>query len=210
MKSLIIVGARGFGREVYNLAVKCRGYQSHYSVKGFLDDNKNALLGYKDYPPILSSVQDYQICEEDVFVCALGDVKMKQKYVKMILKKNGEFLTLVHPLASISKNANIGKGCIVFQNTSVGCDSIVGDFALIQNSAVVGHDVKIGDYTRLDSYVVTVGGVIIESNVTIHTSSVINHNVIVGKGSIVGALSFVIRNVKEGATVFGNPAKELT
>ncbi|MCD4679982.1 MAG: sialic acid O-acetyltransferase, partial [Bacteroidales bacterium] len=45
--------------------------------------------------------------------------------------------------------------------------------------------------------------------VTIHTSSVINHNVKIGKGATVGALSFVIRNVKNMATVHGNPSVNL-
>ena len=48
-----------------------------------------------------------------------------------------------------------------------------------------------------------------EDDVNIHTSAVISHNVVVETGAHVGALSFVIKKVKAGTTVMGNPAKKL-
>lgn len=63
-------------------------------------------------------------------------------------------------------------------------------------------------YFRL--FLVTcVGGIQIGNETTIHTSAVINHKVIVEDNVHVGACSFVIRRVKAGTTVFGNPAKKL-
>ena len=209
MKNLIIIGAGGFGREIYSLATLCVGYNSEFIVKGFIDDDDNALEKYDNYPAILCSVEDYKLCNDDIFTCAIGNVDMKKNIIQNILQKKGEFISLIHPSVSISKTVEMGIGCIVFQNASIGCDSQIGDHVLIQNSAVVGHDVKIGDYSRLDSFVVTVGGCIVENEVTIHTSAVINKNIRVKKRATVGALSFVIRNVKEQSTVYGNPAMVL-
>jgi sugar O-acyltransferase (sialic acid O-acetyltransferase NeuD family) len=209
MKNLIIVGAGGFGREIYNMATQCDGYNSDFIVKGFLDDNVNALAKFNDYPAVLSSLDNYELCSDDIFSCAIGNVDVKKKIVQKILHKKGEFISLIHPSVSISKTVEMGIGCIIFQNASIGCDSQIGDHVLIQNSAVVGHDVKIGDYSRLDSFVVTVGGCIVENEVTIHTSAVINKRIRVKKRATVGALSFVVRNVKEQSTVYGNPAMVL-
>ena len=209
MKNLIIIGAGGFGREIYNMATQCEGYNSEFIVKGFLDDNVNALAKFNDYPAVLSSLKNYELCSDDIFACAIGNVDMKKNIIQNILQKKGKFISLIHPSVSISKSVEVGIGCIIFQNASIGCDSQIGDHVLIQNSAVVGHDVKIGDYSRLDSFVVTVGGCIVENEVTIHTSAVINKNIRVKKYATVGALSFVIRNVKEQSTVYGNPAMVL-
>jgi sugar O-acyltransferase (sialic acid O-acetyltransferase NeuD family) len=209
VKNLLIIGARGFGRDIYYLATQCNGYQRDYKIKGFLDDKKDALESFNSYPPIIDSVESYIIKDDDVFICALGDVQFKKKYITIILNKGGEFINLVHPLAIVSTNVTFGKGCVVCACASIGADTNIGDFTLIQNGAIVGHDVTIGNWSRLDCYVVVVGGVKIGREVSIHTASIINHNVTVNNNSCVGAGSFVIRNVKEGTTVFGNPAKIL-
>ena len=118
-------------------------------------------------------------------------------------------MTLIHPTASIGCNTKIGTGCIVLMNAYIGADCIIEDFVLVQIAAVVGHDVKVGKYSRLDCNTLCVGGTEIKEEVSIHTSAVINHKVVVGRKAQVGACSFVIRKVKEGTTVFGNPAKKI-
>jgi sugar O-acyltransferase (sialic acid O-acetyltransferase NeuD family) len=207
MKNLIIIGAGGMGREIFNLATLCKGFNSEYKIKGFLDDNKDALQGFAGYPPVINTISNYIPESDDVFVCSMGDVVQKKKSIGIILDKGGEFMTLIHPEAFIGKNVKIGKGCIIFKNAHIGVDSAINDYALIQISAIIGHNVKIGKYARIDCLAVCVGGTELKDEVTVHTTSVINHNVIVEKGATVGALSFVIRRVKENTTVIGNPAK---
>ena len=209
MKKLIILGAGGFGREIYNLAKKCAGYGSGYEIKGFIDDDLNALDEFEGYPPIIGTIKDYHVLKDDVFVNSLGDVQTKKKCITSILDKGGAFINLIHPLAIVSKNVTLGKGCIVDPFVSIGADTVIGDYILIQNGAVVGHDVTIGNWSRIDCYVVLVGGVTIGSEVCVHTGAIINQKVTIEKGARVGALSFVIRDVKENTTVFGNPAKRL-
>lgn len=209
MRNLIIIGARGFGRDVFNLAMQCSGYNVDYRIKGFLDINENALDDFQTYPEILGSYENYNVETSDVFICAFGDVRHKKKAVESIRAKGGEFITLLHPAANIEKNSKIGNGCIILQNAGIGAGSIIGNYALIQVSTIIGHDSRVGNYSRIDCNAVCVGGVVVEDEVTIHTSAVINHKVVVGKGATVGALSFVIRNVKENSTVYGNPAVRL-
>lgn len=50
MKNLLIIGARGFGREVYDLAMDCVEAGADFYIKGFLDDKKDALEGLGEYP----------------------------------------------------------------------------------------------------------------------------------------------------------------
>ena len=209
MKNLIIIGAGGMGREIYDLSTQCHGYNKEYVIKGFLDDWNEALNGYDGYPPVIGKVSDYVVKPEDIFVCSFGDVELKKNCIELILDKGGDFLTLIHPTASIGCNTKIGTGCIVLMNAYIGADCIIEDFVLVQIAAVVGHDVKVGKYSRLDCNTLCVGGTEIKEEVRIHTSAVINHRVVVGRKAQVGACSFVIRKVKEGTTVFGNPAKKI-
>ena len=209
MKHLLIIGARGYGRGTYDIARMTKGYGVDFDVKGFLDDKSDALEGYPNYPPILSSVEDYIIKTDDVFVCALGDVKYKEKYVKLILDKGGTFYTLIHSSCHIGTNVHIGKGCIVGYGTQIDSDAFIGDFVNVQTNAVIGHDSKIGNWTMVDCFAFTGGHAIVGERVTIHTGALILPNKKLGDNSVINAGSVVIRDVKEDATVMGNPAKEL-
>lgn len=210
MNHLVILGAGGMGREVYHLATECDGYGVDFDIKGFLDDNLNALNGFEfPYPPVLATISDYIIDEEDVFACSIGDVHTKIKIVEYIESKGGRFISLIHPNVQINKTTKLGGGLLVFHDVHVGCDTNIGNHVMLQSYVAIGHDAVVGDYCRIDPKVSIIGGVIVGNRVTVHTMSVLNHKVIVGDDAIVGAMSFVIRKVKPGITVFGIPAKEL-
>lgn len=209
MKNLLIIGARGYGRHVYNLITDLPEFSKTFSVKGYLDDNEEALDEYLGYPPIIDTVENYRIQPDDVFVCALGDVNYKKHYVSIILKKGGEFVNVIHPSSHIGLNSSIGIGCIIAYNVSIDCDVKIGNFVTIQTNSVIGHDSNIGNWTMIDSFGFTGGGANIGNSVTVHTRATIVPHKIVENGAIINAGSIVIRNVKEGKTVMGNPAKEI-
>ena len=208
MKQLIIIGAGGMGRTFYDMARESIGYGTDYIIKGFIDDNTAALDGFENYPPLLGTISDYQPEEEDVFVCSIGGGS-RRKCMEMIISKGGLFLTMIHHTARIGTNASIGKGTIVGAFTAIGADAKVGKYNLIQSYTVVGHDCIISDWNRIDTHVTLVGGTIVDDEVNIHTNAVVSHNVIIESNSRVAACSFVIRRVKSGTTVMGNPAKRL-
>ena len=209
MKHLIIIGAGGMGRQVLSFAKSCNGYEKEYDIKGFLDDNLDAMKDFPGYPPVLGTVDGYQLEADDVFFNSIGDVNSKKRCVQKILDKGGDFLTLIHPTALVSPDAKIGKGCMIGSYVGIGVETTIGDFCLIQSKAIIGHDVHVDDYARIDCNVVLIAGVNVGKDVCVHTSAVVNHNVSLGDGSTVGAMSFVIKKVKPGQTVFGNPATVL-
>lgn len=147
--------------------------------------------------------------KNDVFACSIGDVRTKVKVCESIAARGGIFQTLIHNRALIKENVSIGEGAIIDSFAIISCDTKIGRNCLIQQCAIVGHDVQIGDYTRVDCQSMFVGGVIIGNRCTIHTAAVLNHKVVMEDDSTVGACSFVIRKVKSGTTVCGNPAKKL-
>ena len=208
MKQLIIIGAGGMGRTLYDMARESVGFGTEYEIKGFIDDNIAALDGFENYPPMLGTISGYQPKEDEVFVCSIGGGS-RRKCMEEIIARGGSFLTMIHKTARIGTNVEIGEGTIVGAFTSIGADAKVGRYNLIQSYTVVGHDSRIGDWNRIDTHVTLVGGTIVEDEADIHTSAMINHKVVVESNSRVAACSFVIRRVKSGTTVMGNPAKKL-
>jgi sugar O-acyltransferase (sialic acid O-acetyltransferase NeuD family) len=208
MKNLIIIGAGGMGRTIYSNALESIGYGEKFVVKGFIDDNLNALDGFPNYPPLIGTIKDYTPQPDDVFVSSIGG-SSRRACMEEIISRGGEFMELIHQTARIYTNAKLGKGNFIGAYTVIGNDAEIGDYNMIQSYTVIGHDAKIGSWNRIDTHVTCVGGIIVEDDVNIHTSAVISHKVRVETGAHVGALSFVIRKVKAGTTVMGNPAKRL-
>lgn len=209
MKNLIIVGGGGMGRSVYCSLKECIGYGKEFVIKGYLDDNIHSIDGFEGYPPVLGTIDGYEIQPDDVFVSSIGTVKVKKLLCEKLKARGAKFMTCIHPTATIKQNAKLGDGCLVLEYAAVGADATIGENCLIQSRSIVAHDCVLGDYVRIDTNVVLVGGVKVDSLVTVHTAAVLSHNVTVGEEAVVGAMSFVIKKVKPGTTVWGNPAKVL-
>lgn len=209
MKHLVIIGARGYGREVFRLAQKTIEYQrGDFDIKGFLDEKTDALDGViGKYPPILGPVETYEVQEDDVFSCALGDVYFRKKYSEIIIVKGGEFINLINPLSDINPNVHIGKGCIINSYAVIGSNTKIGDFVSIQSHDVIGHDVVIGNYVSVESAVFCGGFVSVGDFTTLHTKSTIVPHKKIGNNVTVGVGSVVMRSFKDNVTVFGYPAK---
>ena len=207
MKKLLIIGARGWGREVFDIAAACIKAGADFEVKGFLDDKSNALEGYDNYPPIIGPVESYEIQQDDVFICALGDVGFKKKYTQIIIDKGGKFISLIHPTAILGNNARIGVGCIVGPYANISSDTVVRDFVTFSIKAGMGHDSTIGDYSHIGGMCCISGFVTIGEAVTMHPGCIIVPHRKIGENAIVGTGSVVLVNVKANTTVFGNPAK---
>ena len=209
MKQLIIIGAGGLGRCIHDAAKGSIGYGVDFEIKGFIDDNINALDHIPNYPPVLSTISDYKISFNDVFVCAMGNTQTKRKICESMKAKGANFQKLIHKSAVIGTNTTIGEGSVILEYVVISPDTSVGAHSLVQNFTVIGHDCMIGNYTRIDTHCTCVGGTVLKDGATMHTSSILNHHVVVGENAVIGACSFVIKEVSPNTTVWGNPARAL-
>ena len=211
MKNLLIIGARAFGREIYNIAIQTKEYNNEWVVKGFLDDDRTVINEFSsNYPPVIDSVKNYKIQENDVFICALGDPKIKKQYVQEILLKGGKFINIIHPLAIINPiNVNLGTGVIICPFTYISNDTTIGNFVTIQTHVALGHDVVVGDYCQINALSFLGGYSKIGSGTTINPSANILPKKSIGTNSSIGINSSVLNNVGDNISVFGNPAKRI-
>lgn len=209
MKHLIIIGARGFGREVYNTAIESIGYGIDFDIKGFLDDKSDALDGFEGYPPIISSVENYKLQQDDVFICALGEVKWKKYYTQLVLDRGGRFISLIHNQSYVSKNVKYGVGCIFLAGSRIHCDVKIGNYVVVQPYAIIGHDVKVGDWCHINAFADCGGASIIGNGVTLHTHSFVLPKCKISDNVTLGACSVALKDIDEGKTIFGVPAREI-
>lgn len=209
MQNLIIIGARGWGREVL-WSMKEFESRGIFKIKGFLDDDSHALDGLRgDFPPILSSVEKYDIQEDDLFFCALGEPYWRKYYADIISSKGGHFYTYISPKAIVSPNAIIGEGSYIAANSTISDNVTIGKQVIIQSLCTLGHDVIIGDYVSIEAYCFLGGYSEVGEQTSIHVRSTIIRHKKVGQNASVGAASVVLRNVKDNSHVYGNPAVKI-
>lgn len=208
MKNLVIIGAGGLAREIYDLAIICSQNENLFKIKGFLskEDTGIAAMGY---PPIISTLIDYEIEESDLFFCAIGNVQNRKRVVEHIIKKGGEFINLIHPTAILSPSVKLGIGIGIKSHCVISSDVEIDSFSFLQSSVIMGHDVKIGKFCQINSFAFFAGHVKINNNATINAGAKLLQNVVVEEQAIVGIGSVVISKVKAGTTVFGNPARKI-
>lgn len=211
MKQLLIVGARGWGREVYAAAIKTRAYlDGEYTIKGFLDSKLDAFEGLRgDYPPIICSPEDYEIQEDDIFFIAMGEPKWRKLYAQIIEGKGGRFLTIICQGASITPTASIGEGSFVSGWSCISDNVHLGKHAIVHVFCNLGHDVKIGDFSTIEAYSFLGGYSEVGECSIMHVRSTLIRHKKIGDYVEVGSGSVVMRNVKDGLHVFGNPAKRI-
>jgi len=205
-QNLIIISAGKFGRETFTWAAQAIAHGAPWRIKGFLDNRANALEGYEYEAKILGDVENYTIEENDVFVGAIGDPKDKVTYYSPITKRGGRFVNVIHPLANIGKNVQLGNGIVMAPFSSVTSDVKIGNHVSIGAFSNAGHDTVVGDWSQINSHCGVNGNAILEEGVYLGCHACIIPQIKVGAWAFVGAGSVVVRNIPPGVKVFGNPA----
>lgn len=209
LKQLVIIGAGGFGREVFAWAEQADEFHREWTIKGFIDDDPTALDAFKISARILGNIEDYPVQSDDVFVCAIGNVAPKRRCVEAIRARGGVFARVTHRTAVVGQRVRLGAGVILCPHAVVSCDATLGDFVSINLHSTVAHDAVIGDFTQVHCHADITGGVQVGRDVVVGSHASILPRLSVGDGATVGAGAVVVRDVPAGVTVFGNPAKIL-
>ena len=119
----------------------------------------------------------------------------------------------VGSFVEIQKNVRIGRNCKISSHSFV-CEGVE-----IEDGVFVGHNVsfindKVPRAANADGSLQTeadwtVQKTLVKAGASIGTSATILGGVTIGKGALVGAGSVVTKDVPDGATVAGNPARPL-
>lgn len=209
MKDLYIVGAGGCGREVLHIIKDIHRIQGpRWNIVGFLDDTEDPLKGKECDYGVVGTIQGYQPKENDVLVMAIASPQAKQKLVPMLLERGAQFETVIHPEASLGEFCTIGQGVVIYPSCGMTDNVTIGNYCTLLDSRF-GHDISVGDYTTISGMTHILGNVEIGKAVFVAANAVIAPHAHVEDGAYVGLGSVVLRRVKAGKRVFGNPAREM-
>ena len=204
---LFIYGTRGAGVEVYDLVVRNREINEKYSKVYFVDD----FLGEKEYYGTrtlpFASCKNYMRGEDAEFVIAVGEPAARKLLFDKVRVAGYSLATLIDETAIVSDTAEISEGCVVNayaiisskvmlkENCFVMFEAIIGHHAWIESNCVICPKATVGGYSRVGR------------QTFLGLGSSMMQRVNIGNEAIVGLGSMVFRDVEDGATVIGNPAR---
>lgn len=208
MRRIIIVGAGGFGRELYYWMKQ--SISSEDQIVGFLSNSSADLVKYPHLPPYLGTVDDYRPSNtSEEVVVAIGDVEARKRVTFALKGKNAKFYTFVHPTAVITETAQIGSGCIVGPHCVVSNDAVLAEQVVLNAHCVVGHDAKIGSFSVLSPMSGVMGGVEMGEDVFLGANATVAPRLKVGRGAKVSAGTAVFRDVSEYTLMVGMLPKSM-
>ncbi len=117
--------------------------------------------------------------------------------------------TVISAHASVSPSASIGSGSQILSGAIVAAHASLGRECILNHGAQVDHESSLGDGVHLAPGAVLCGCVQVGDRAFLGASSVVLPRIKIGDGAIVGAGAVVTRNVPVGATVVGNPARQI-
>jgi sugar O-acyltransferase (sialic acid O-acetyltransferase NeuD family) len=117
---------------------------------------------------------------------------------------------IVHPTASVSPSASVGDSSHVLANAVVAAGTRIGESCIVNNGAVVDHECTLSAGVHVAPGAVVCGCVTIGEDAMIGAGATVLPRVHVGRGAVVGAGATVTRDVPDGCTVVGTPARAVT
>lgn len=108
----------------------------------------------------------------------------------------------------ICKNVEIGSGGAIDRGTF--SDTVIGEGTMTDNLVHIAHSVKIGKHCEIMCGVIIGGSVKIGDYSTISLNVCIRDNLVIGKNVVIGMGTVVLKDVKDGEVIIGNPGRVMT
>lgn len=217
-RRLVIVGAGGHGRETLdvveaiNAAATAQGATVSYEFVGFVADDADAELLGRRGASLLGSI-DWLSSPEAEGVCytiAIGPSDVRARVAADIDARSTLAecaVALVHPLASVGSDVELGQGVILAAGARITTNVRVGEHTHLNVNAVVSHDCRLGAFVTCSPGVLVNGNCILEDGVFLGTGAIVTPGCRIGANAVIGAGAVVLGDVPPGVTAVGTPAR---
>ena len=204
MKKIIIIGSGGHAAEIVDYINYINSISSEiiYEITGIIDESKSFYNHYMFKNKFLGNLKNHTVTQDNYYVIAIGNLDIRKKIIEDLKIKNANFETIIHPTALISSTAEIGKGCLISHNVSIGPKVIISDFCILNSRSTIGHDSQIGENNFIGPKVVTGGFSKIGNHNFLGTNVSVLPKINIGNNNKLMAGMTIHNNINNNETVF--------
>ncbi len=200
---LVFIGASGHGKvcgEIARLSGK-------YDEILFLDKNKK--LTECGAHPVVGEDYEQYVNEDTEFFVSIGRADIRQRIQEELLGSGAKLATLIHPDSVVSRDCSLGVGCVVMAGAVINAETNIGIGTIVNTCSSIDHDCRIGDYCHIAVGSHICGSVTIGNSSWIGAGATVSNNLEISGNCMIGAGAVVVKDIKEGGTYVGMPARAM-
>lgn len=142
------------------------------------------------------------------FFISIGDNSIRQKVYNKLAAQNLLPANAIHQSAVIDESATIAaNGVMIAANATINPLVKIGRGVICNTSCSIDHECIIDDFAHIAPGAVLCGNVKVGSKTFIGANAVIRQGITIGSNCMIGAGAVVVKDVADGTTVVGVPAR---
>jgi len=145
------------------------------------------------------------------FLVAIGNPhgRVRLRLHEALVAEGLQAVTIAHPTAWIDKNVKIGEGSQILAGAKVLSEAVIGKQCIINTKASVDHENILEAGVEAAPGATLCGLVKVGVNGWICAGATVLSRISIGADSVVGAGAVVTKDVPDGVTVVGVPARPI-
>ena len=211
MSSLLILGAGGHAKVLAETALA----SGQFSEVAFLDDRccgpdqLPSVLGFPVLGPLalaLELIHREQFASASV---ALGNATLRLNWIEQLDAAGYALPALIHPTAWVSPSAQIASGSVVLAQAALQALASIGVGSILNTGCSIDHDAQLEGGVHICPGARLSGEVQVGARTWIGIGASVIQQVRIGADVTVGAGAAVVRDLPDGVTAVGVPARVL-
>jgi len=207
---MIIIGAKGLAKELLAALQWDGEAENLYLFDNVNHDTPDILYGRFKVIKSWEDLQEHFAQNSPDFVLGVSGQKARKFCAEKAASLGGKLCSIISKHALIGDfGVSIANGACILSHAIITTDVEIGEGTLINKAAIISHDAIIGSYCEISPGARVLGRTKVGDRTEVGTNAVILPDVLVGCDCRIGAGAVVTKNVPDGLTIVGIPAKPL-